>query len=54
MQEFTKKLAGNILNISVILDKYFQIQKLGCLGQPCFMLFYHGLGENHPRRKINL
>lgn len=29
MQEFTKKLAENIFNISVILDKYFQLQKPG-------------------------
>ena len=29
MQEFTKKLAANTYNPSVILDKYFQLQKPG-------------------------
>ncbi|BAY86904.1 hypothetical protein NIES267_64150 [Calothrix parasitica NIES-267] len=54
MQEFTKKLAGNSFNILVILDKYFQLQKLGLLSQPGFYGFYHDLSENHPREKINL
>ncbi|MEL7243814.1 MAG: hypothetical protein AAFX46_04060 [Cyanobacteria bacterium J06636_27] len=39
MQEFTKKLAENIFNISVILDKYFQLQKLGLLSRPSFCSF---------------
>lgn len=29
MQEFTKKLALNVFDISVTVDKYFQLQKPG-------------------------
>ncbi len=39
MQEFTKKLASYVFDMPVILDKYFQLQKLGLLGKPSFCSF---------------
>ncbi|MGB3637471.1 MAG: hypothetical protein WBA39_07830 [Rivularia sp. (in: cyanobacteria)] len=50
MQEFTKKLANYVFTMPVILDKYFQLQKLGLSGKPSFCSF----GKSPTREKIDL